>query len=111
MSALVSARGRLFYIMDEGSRISIQLPPKWALIGRDAFNGTELWKREIPEWSPHLWPLKSGPTQLARRLVAAWRRGRVRIDIAVRADPGGPRRIADILLCGLRMPAVKPGFR
>ncbi len=70
MSALVSAKGRLFYIMDEGSRISIQLPPKWTLIGRDGFNGTILWKREIPEWSPHLWPLKSGPTQLARRLVA-----------------------------------------
>lgn len=70
MSALVSARGRMFYIMDEGSRISIQLPPKWTLIARDGFNGTILWKREIPEWSPHLWPLKSGPTQLARRLVA-----------------------------------------
>lgn len=70
MSAMVSARGRMFYIMDEGSRISIQLPPKWHLIARDGFNGTILWKREIPEWSPHLWPLKSGPTQLARRLVA-----------------------------------------
>lgn len=70
MSALVSAKGRLFYIMDEGSRISIQLPPRWTLIGRDGFNGTVLWKKEIPEWSPHLWPLKSGPTQLARRLVA-----------------------------------------
>ena len=29
MSALVSAKGRIFYVMDEGSRISIQLPPKW----------------------------------------------------------------------------------
>ena len=29
MSALVSTGGRMFYIMDEGSRISIQLPPKW----------------------------------------------------------------------------------
>ena len=40
MSALVSTGGRMFYIMDEGSRISIQLPPKWKLIARDAFNGT-----------------------------------------------------------------------
>ena len=70
MSALVSANGRIVYVMDEGSRVSIQLPPKWTLIGRDAFNGTILWKRPIPKWHSHLWPLKSGPTQLARRLVA-----------------------------------------
>lgn len=70
MSALVSAKGRLFYVMDEGSRVSIQLPPRWKLIARDAFNGVVLWKRDIPKWHHHLWPLKSGPTQLARRLVA-----------------------------------------
>ncbi|MEZ6065420.1 MAG: PQQ-binding-like beta-propeller repeat protein [Planctomycetaceae bacterium] len=70
MSALVSEKGRLYYIMDEGSRISIQLPPQWKLIARDAFNGTVLWKRDIENWQTHLFPLKSGPTQLARRLVA-----------------------------------------
>lgn len=70
MSALVSSGGRMFYIMDEGSRISIQLPPKWKLIARDAFNGSILWKRDIPEWQSHMWPLKSGPSQLARRLVS-----------------------------------------
>lgn len=70
MSALVSSGGRMFYIMDEGSRISIQLPPNWKLIARDAFNGTILWKRDIPDWQNHLWPLKSGPTQLSRRLVS-----------------------------------------
>lgn len=70
MSALVSTGGRMFYIMDEGSRISIQLPPKWKLIARDAFNGSVLWKKDIDEWQPHLWPLKSGPTQLSRRLVS-----------------------------------------
>lgn len=69
MSALVSAGGRIFYIMDEGSRASIQLPPKWTVIARDAFNGTILWKRPFENWQNHLWPLKSGPTQLARRLV------------------------------------------
>ena len=69
MSAMTSAKGRLFYVMDEGSRVSIQLPPSWKLIARDAFNGVVLWKREIPKWHHHLWPLKSGPTQLARRLV------------------------------------------
>lgn len=71
MSACVSAGGRMFYIMDEGSRISIQLPPKWKLIARDAFNGTVLWKRDISKWQNHLWPLKSGPTQLSRRVVAS----------------------------------------
>ncbi len=70
MSALVSTGGRMFYIMDEGSRISIQLPSKWKLIARDAFNGSVLWKRDIDQWQTHLWPLKSGPTQLSRRLVS-----------------------------------------
>ncbi|MCA9246803.1 MAG: PQQ-binding-like beta-propeller repeat protein [Planctomycetales bacterium] len=70
MSALVSANGRMFYIMDEGSRTSIQLPSDWKLVARDAFNGTKLWQRDIESWQPHLFPLKSGPTQLARRLVA-----------------------------------------
>lgn len=71
MSALVSTNGRMFYIMDEGSRVSIQLPPKWKLIARDAFNGSILWKRDIETWQSHLWPLKSGPTQLSRRLVSS----------------------------------------
>ncbi|MFW6161371.1 MAG: PQQ-binding-like beta-propeller repeat protein [Planctomycetota bacterium] len=70
MSALVAANGRLFYIIDEGSRASIMLPSRWAVVARDAFNGTLLWKRRIPEWYPHLWPFKSGHAQLPRRLVA-----------------------------------------
>ena len=70
LSAMVSSGGRVFYVMDEGSRVSIQMPPKWTLIARDAFNGTILWKQPISTWHHHLWPLKSGPTQLARRLVA-----------------------------------------
>jgi len=70
MSALVSAAGRLFYILDEGSRACVQLPPKWRLVARDGFSGVALWKRDIPDWHFHLWPLKSGPAQLPRRLVA-----------------------------------------
>ena len=70
MSALVSANGRLFYIMDLGSKAAIQLPPDWWLIARDAFNGTVLWKRPIAAWNTHRWALKSGPAQLPRRLVA-----------------------------------------
>ncbi len=70
MSALVSTGGRIFYIFDEGPTASIELPPKWTLIARDAFNGTILWKRSMGKWQVHLWPLKSGPAQLPRRLVA-----------------------------------------
>jgi len=70
VSAVVSSAGRVFYIFDEGSRAAIQLPAKWKLIARDAFNGVVLWKRDIPLWYTHLYPLKSGPAFLPRRLVA-----------------------------------------
>ncbi|MFA6561286.1 MAG: PQQ-binding-like beta-propeller repeat protein [Verrucomicrobiia bacterium] len=70
VSAMVTANGRMFSIVDEGSRAAIWLPPQWSLVARDAFNGTILWRRPIPEWNTHLWPLKSGPNQLPRRLVA-----------------------------------------
>jgi outer membrane protein assembly factor BamB len=70
MSALVSSQGRIFYIMDEGPREAILLPSQWSLIARDAFNGTILWKQTIAQWLTQLWPLKSGPNQLPRRLVA-----------------------------------------
>ncbi len=69
LSAQISVNGRLVYIMDEGSRISILLPSHWSIIARDAFNGTILWKKTIPKWQDHMWPLKTGPTQLTRRLV------------------------------------------
>ena len=70
MSAMVSADGRVVYIIDEGPRESIQLPPENFLIARDAFNGILLWKRPIKDWQDHLFPLKSGPAYLPRRLVA-----------------------------------------
>jgi len=70
VSAMVSSGDRIFYIIDEGSNTSIMLPPKTMLAARDAFNGTILWKRSISKWHPHLWPFKSGPAQLQRRLVA-----------------------------------------
>jgi len=70
MSALVSAGGRIFYIFDEGSTKSIMLPSKWKLIARDAFSGVVLWKKPIHRWWTRFTPLKSGPAQLPRRLVA-----------------------------------------
>ena len=70
MNALVSSQGRLFYVFDEGPTAAVMLPAEWTLIARDAFNGTILWKRDLPSWHPHLWPMKSGFAQLPRRLVA-----------------------------------------
>ncbi|MFC1637104.1 methyltransferase domain-containing protein, partial [Planctomycetota bacterium] len=70
VSAAVATNGRVFYIIDEATPASILIPPRWTLIARDAFNGTILWKRPLGEWFTHLWPLKSGPAQLPRRLVA-----------------------------------------
>ncbi len=71
VSAAVSARGRLFSIIDQATPASVEFPPDWRLVARDAFNGTVLWKRAVERWYPHLWPLKSGPALLPRRLVAA----------------------------------------
>jgi len=70
VTALVSAKGRLYSIMDMAPVSSIQLPPQWRLVARDAFNGIILWSRDLPSWHTHLWPLKSGPATLPRRLVA-----------------------------------------
>ena len=81
MSALVSAAGRLFYILDEGPTFSIQLPSKWRLIARDAFNGVILWKRDIKQWNTQQYPLKSGPAHLLRRLVAVGKRVYVTLGI------------------------------
>ncbi|MCK4958069.1 MAG: PQQ-binding-like beta-propeller repeat protein, partial [Planctomycetes bacterium] len=68
--AMVTTNGRVFYIMDEGLRSHIFMPAHWTLIARDAFNGTILWKRDIKDWQTHIWPMKSGPGQMPRRLVA-----------------------------------------
>ncbi|MBL7154755.1 MAG: PQQ-binding-like beta-propeller repeat protein [Phycisphaerae bacterium] len=70
VAAVVSASGRVFSIMDMGSRASIHMPPKWRLTARDAFNGIVLWEKPIKLWFNHLWPLKDGPAQPPRRLVA-----------------------------------------
>jgi len=70
VAAVVSTQGRVFSIIDMGSRASIHMPPKWTLTARDAFNGIVLWERPIKSWFNHLWPLKDGPAQPPRRLVA-----------------------------------------
>ena len=70
LTAAVSAEGRVFYIIDEAPPFSILTAPQWKLVARDAFNGTVLWKREIPKWFNDLHAYKSGPAHLPRKLVA-----------------------------------------
>jgi len=70
LSALVSSGGRIFYIVDEAPTLSVALPPTWRLVARDAFNGVLLWKRDMGPWEGHLRGFRSGPTELARRLVS-----------------------------------------
>jgi len=71
VTALVSAAGRIFYVIDEGPTSLMSFPAKWRLVARDAFNGVLLWKRPIPTWASYLRGFRSGPPQLPRRLVAS----------------------------------------
>lgn len=70
VSAMVSARGRLFCIIDEGLTADVRMPTRWRLVARDAFNGVILWKRNIDRWADHLHVFRSGPPDLPFRLVA-----------------------------------------
>ena len=58
ISTLVSSRGRLFYICNR-SPISLagmnNVPDKWFLVARDAFNGVELWDVPIRRWGWREW--------------------------------------------------------
>ncbi|NQT13469.1 MAG: PQQ-binding-like beta-propeller repeat protein, partial [Planctomycetes bacterium] len=70
ITVVVSAGGKLFYIIDEAPAASVLLPPRWSLVARDAFSGVVLWKRTIPRWEDHLRGFRSGPPELSRTLVA-----------------------------------------
>jgi outer membrane protein assembly factor BamB len=70
ISSIVSAQGRLFYIVDEATSGSMLVPGKWSLAARDAFNGILLWKRPISSWAWEQQRFRSGPVQLPRLLVA-----------------------------------------
>jgi len=60
ITSMVTAGGRLFYTLDEGPiGISIStMPEKWSIIARDAFNGTLLWKKPLPNWGWQTWMSK-----------------------------------------------------
>jgi outer membrane protein assembly factor BamB len=75
-NAMVSAQGRLFYIVDEAPATVAGLPGRWMLVARDAFNGVLLWKRPVPDWGWRAWSSdETGgrfnlPLHAPRRLVA-----------------------------------------
>ena len=79
LSAMVTANGRVFYILDEALSGIAGMPDKWYLFARDAFNGTLLWKLPIKEWGWSAWGPPSSrstsrfdqPADITRRLVAA----------------------------------------
>lgn len=71
VSSMVSSRGRVFYMIDEGERSSVVFDPERFLIARDAFNGILLWKRPVGLWEGHLRRFENRPPELPRRLVAA----------------------------------------
>ncbi|MAG93647.1 MAG: hypothetical protein CMJ48_07850 [Planctomycetaceae bacterium] len=70
VGAMVSAGGRIFYIVDLGVTADIRMPARWQLIARDAFNGLVLWTRNLEQWHDHLHSFRSGPADLPFRLVA-----------------------------------------
>ena len=70
MSAMVTAGGRVFTIIDEGPISSVYLPSQWKLVARDAFSGVLLWKRPITNWEARLRGFRSGPAEIGRRIVA-----------------------------------------
>ena len=71
LSAMVTAGGRVFTVVDEGPISSVYAPPDWKLVARDAFSGVLLWKRPIANWESHLRGFRSGPPEIGRLLVAA----------------------------------------
>lgn len=66
-SAMVSAGGRVFYVLDTAHPQSNSA--QWMLIARDAFNGVVLWQRELNSWRGG-GRKKTGPAQITRTLVA-----------------------------------------
>jgi outer membrane protein assembly factor BamB len=67
-SCLVSAGGRIFYILDDAPFSSSVA--SWSLTARDAYNGIRLWRQALPRWPGAQGGKKVGPAQVNRRLVA-----------------------------------------
>jgi outer membrane protein assembly factor BamB len=83
VNVAVSDGKRIYYVADDAPvALPDQIPTRWALVARDAFNGVVLWKVTLGRWqarsagSRHLFP-----PDLFRRLVAGERRVFATLDI------------------------------
>jgi len=56
-TAMVTAQGRVFYILDDAPTGIAQdaVPEQWTLVARDAFNGILLWKQPLSPWGVAAW--------------------------------------------------------
>ncbi len=82
VSAVVTAAGRLFYVMDSGTGANLNVPATWWVVARDAYNGAFLWRRPIRSWTSYQRGFRSGPVQLPRLLVTDGRRVYVPLSIS-----------------------------
>jgi len=71
ISTVVTAQGRIFYIVDEASAANINLPGKWSIVARDAFSGVTLWQKPMASWTWHALRFRTGPPQVTRLLVVS----------------------------------------
>ncbi len=69
-SGMVTAKGRLFTVLDEGPTAHSKAPAQWRLVARDAFSGVRLWDRRIESWHTQFRGFRTGPAHLTRNLVA-----------------------------------------
>lgn len=74
LMSIVSAAGRMFYVVDEGPISLMDYPPKWFLVSRDAFNGQVLWKKKLEHWLPEGRSFKGVPYLIQYRLAATKQR-------------------------------------
>lgn len=74
--APVSSGGRLFYILNEGPVCTIgeNVPDRYSVVARDAFNGVVLWKRPMTDWFSTRVIWGHIPMHTQRRLVAVGNR-------------------------------------
>ncbi len=68
-TTVVTAKGRMFYINDNGPVFDSNEAGQWTITARDAFNGVLLWSKPIASWTNIMRKFRSGPVQLQRLLV------------------------------------------
>ncbi len=53
-NSMVTGGGKIYYMVDSAPN-AVYGPGKWLLIARDAFNGLELWRKDIRDWHMKAW--------------------------------------------------------